>query len=252
MRPSPTIPAGRLGAGAVLAPDRPVPRARAVCGDRRLAGDRLARRPDARRRATVGCRWTSSARASVPDVDLLPYGDAGGVVRQVTIAGRTFAVHPGWNRLALGLRGVSSLTRVADRSEPARCPARRPRAPAGSASCGFRVMHADRGAAPAGRRGPRCARAPISTSVGLTYLFQRDDRRRPVRSATSRTARGPRATCDSPATPSRRCSRIFELPAARSFSRIGLGRAVLADARQRAGPPRRLPRAGRRDVLQPV
>src|SRR5205085_4139304 len=30
-------------------------------------------------------------------------------VRQVQIAGRTFAVHPGWNRLALGLRSVTSL-----------------------------------------------------------------------------------------------------------------------------------------------
>jgi arabinofuranan 3-O-arabinosyltransferase len=45
----------------------------------------------------------------VPFVDLLPYSDAGGVVRGVQIAGRSFAVHPGWNRLVLGLRGVASL-----------------------------------------------------------------------------------------------------------------------------------------------
>ncbi len=45
----------------------------------------------------------------VPYVDLLPYGDAGGIVRQVQIAGRSFAVHPGWNRLVLGLPATVAL-----------------------------------------------------------------------------------------------------------------------------------------------
>jgi len=45
----------------------------------------------------------------VPFVDLLPYDDAGGAVRQVQIAGRSFTLHSGWNRLPLGLRWVGSL-----------------------------------------------------------------------------------------------------------------------------------------------
>ncbi len=49
------------------------------------------------------------APIDVPYVDLLPYNDAGGSVRRVQIAGRSFAVGPGWNRLPLGLHGVSSL-----------------------------------------------------------------------------------------------------------------------------------------------
>ena len=45
----------------------------------------------------------------VPYVDLLPYSDAAGAVREVEIAGRRYPVHPGWNRLRLGLRNAASL-----------------------------------------------------------------------------------------------------------------------------------------------
>ncbi len=45
----------------------------------------------------------------VPYVDLLPYDDSGGAVRQVQIAGRTFAVHRGWNHLVLGVRDAAGL-----------------------------------------------------------------------------------------------------------------------------------------------
>jgi arabinofuranan 3-O-arabinosyltransferase len=45
----------------------------------------------------------------VDHVDVLPYGDARGRVDAVEVAGRTFPVHPGWNRLRLGLRGVGAL-----------------------------------------------------------------------------------------------------------------------------------------------
>ncbi len=41
----------------------------------------------------------------VPYVDLLPYGD----VHAVSIGGRSYAVHPGWNRLVLGAHAVPVL-----------------------------------------------------------------------------------------------------------------------------------------------
>ena len=45
----------------------------------------------------------------VDHVDVLPYGDSRGRVEAVEVAGRTVAVHPGWNRLRLELRGVGAL-----------------------------------------------------------------------------------------------------------------------------------------------
>ncbi len=45
----------------------------------------------------------------VPFISLLPENDRYGVVRAVDVNGRLFPVHAGWNRLALGLKGVSGL-----------------------------------------------------------------------------------------------------------------------------------------------
>ena len=45
----------------------------------------------------------------VATVKLLPYGDARGRPVEVSIAGKTYALHRGWNRLNLGLRDVTSL-----------------------------------------------------------------------------------------------------------------------------------------------
>jgi arabinofuranan 3-O-arabinosyltransferase len=45
----------------------------------------------------------------VDHVDVLPYRDSRGAVDAVEVAGRTFPVHPGWNRLRLGLHGVGAL-----------------------------------------------------------------------------------------------------------------------------------------------
>ena len=53
---------------------------------------------------------TFDAPRNVPYIDLLPdQSDPLVQVTHVQIAGRTFAVHPGWNRLALGLRHVGAL-----------------------------------------------------------------------------------------------------------------------------------------------
>ncbi|HEU4975927.1 MAG TPA: alpha-(1-_3)-arabinofuranosyltransferase family protein [Baekduia sp.] len=52
-------------------------------------------------------------------VDLLPYSDSRGVVRAVTINGKRFAVHRGWNHLVLGLHDVRTLVvHLADVTRP--------------------------------------------------------------------------------------------------------------------------------------
>ena len=71
-------------------------------------------------------RWVEvgflSPRA-VPSIDLLPENDSRGIVLAVEIAGRTYAIHPGWNHLTLGLRHVSALrVRIAAVQIPARVP----------------------------------------------------------------------------------------------------------------------------------
>jgi len=45
----------------------------------------------------------------VPHVDLLPHADELARTTQVEIAGRSFDLRPGWNRIRLGLRGVRTL-----------------------------------------------------------------------------------------------------------------------------------------------
>jgi hypothetical protein len=45
----------------------------------------------------------------VDHIDVLPHADPRVTVTSVSVAGHTFRVHPGWNRLPLGLRGVRSL-----------------------------------------------------------------------------------------------------------------------------------------------
>jgi arabinofuranan 3-O-arabinosyltransferase len=59
-----------------------------------------------RHRLTV----TFDAPRDVATIDLMPYSDSRGVVREVAVAGRRFGVHRGWNRLRLGLRDLRSLT----------------------------------------------------------------------------------------------------------------------------------------------
>ena len=57
-------------------------------------------------------RWIEigfDAPRDVPTVDVVPADDQRGIIRQVVIAGRTFAVHPGHNVLRLDLHHVSAL-----------------------------------------------------------------------------------------------------------------------------------------------
>src|SRR3954447_18717245 len=53
---------------------------------------------------------TFSAPRAVPYVDVLPYSDARGITRNLIVNGRLMKVHPGWNRLALGISSTSKLT----------------------------------------------------------------------------------------------------------------------------------------------
>jgi len=73
-------------------------------------------------RALAEDRWYLDVgldhRQDVPYVDLLPYSDARGTTKAVTVNGKRFAVHPGWNRLPVGLKdtgvvqvGMAEVTR---------------------------------------------------------------------------------------------------------------------------------------------
>jgi arabinofuranan 3-O-arabinosyltransferase len=52
---------------------------------------------------------TFLAPRAVPYVDLLPYSDPRGITRFVIVNGRLMAVHPGWNRLRLGIGSTRTL-----------------------------------------------------------------------------------------------------------------------------------------------
>ncbi len=164
----------------------------------------------------AGSRWLEvdfERARTVPYVDLLPYGDAGGSVRQVQIGGRTFAVHRGWNRLQLGLTGAMSL-RVAltGVSAPSRG------APAGAGGISeLRIP---------GVRAREALRLPVDAAravsgqkldnVALTYLFQRTTGDDPYRRDL---AHGPFSAADvhQPGDAEQTMNRVFELPAPRRF-----------------------------------
>lgn len=78
----------------------------AIDGDPRTAwlADRVLERP--RHRLTV--RFT--APRDVPYIDVLPYGDSRGEVREIEVAGRRVDVGEGWTRVPLGLRDAASVT----------------------------------------------------------------------------------------------------------------------------------------------
>ncbi len=68
----------------------------------------IADRSLARPRHRVDVMFT--APRDVDHVDLLPYGDSRGVVNRVAVNGREFGVHPGWNRLPVGLRHAAAVS----------------------------------------------------------------------------------------------------------------------------------------------
>ncbi len=151
---------------------------------------------------------------AVPYVDLLPYGDAGGSVHAVEIAGRVFAVHPGWNRLPLRLRAASSLRVTLTNVS-------RPVAGAGTGAGGISELRIPGVRASEQLRVPLDAAQALRRSdlaaVTLTYLFERttgDDPfdRDPASGAGS--ARNVHEAGDA----EQYMSRLFELPARRTLA----------------------------------
>jgi hypothetical protein len=150
----------------------------------------------------------------VPYVDLMPYDDAGGAVRQVQIAGRTFAVNAGWNHLVLGLRGVTGLAvALTEVSAPADG--------AAAGAGGIRELTIP------GIHAQEALRLPVDAaraltgvdldSVGLTYLFERETGDEPF---ARDLVVGPWSARDvhEPGDAEQTMRRIFSLPAARAFT----------------------------------
>ena len=139
---------------------------------------------------------------AVPYVDLLP-SSAAGRVRRVQIAGRTFAVHPGWNRLALGLRSASSL-RVSLIDVAA-------------GAGGIAELRVPRVTATEALRLPvdatQSLRGADLSSTGLTYLFQRVTGDDPYHRDVTL---GPRDV-DRPGDAEQTMRRVFDVPATRRF-----------------------------------
>ena len=129
----------------------------------------------------------------VPYVDLLPTGP----VAAVSVGGRSFAVHPGWNHLVLGARSVGAL-RVALTGVR------------GPAAGGIRELRIP------GVHATEQLRVPVDAAealrgadldrVGSTYLFERTTGDHPFR-------RSGTAGDGEPAI-----RRVFQLPAARTFT----------------------------------
>jgi hypothetical protein len=150
----------------------------------------------------------------IGSIMLMPYDDAGGSVEQVQVAGRAFDVHPGWNRLELNLRDAASLTVALTKISP---PA--PGAKAGAG--GIRELEIP------GVHATQALRLPVDAArdlrgadlerVSLDYLFQRITGDDPYRRDP---AHGPWSALNvrQPGDAERQMHRLFELPAARSFT----------------------------------
>jgi hypothetical protein len=159
----------------------------------------------------------------VPYVDLLPEHESRTDVTEVTIAGRSFRVHPGWNRIQLGLRSVGSLrVALSNVHGPANKDLRGPGAIAELRIPGLHVREL--------LRPPLLAERALSggaaARVGLTYLLSRttgDDpfHRAPLadpgRGGTS-GARRQAALISRPGDGERELTRRLLLPTARSFA----------------------------------
>ena len=215
------------GIAAVAAPSSPgfpqFPERRAFAA---LDGDRAthwqADRALAEERHTLDV--TLDTPRDVDQLDLLPYDDRSATVTAVELQGRRFAVRPGWNRLRVGLRAVTTLrVRIAA--------VRRPAGPSAAAG-GIRELRIPGVTAREALRVPVLAERALAgadlSRTGLTYVFQRttgDDpfRRDPRRGSSGRELVRDRGDGE------RGLERVFSPPAARSWSADGWASAA-ADA----------------------
>ena len=186
---------------------------------------------------------------AVPYVDLIPYGDAGGSVREVEIAGHRISVHPGVNRLNLGLRSASSLrVTITEVTPPA------PGATAGAG--GIRELRIP------GVRATEQLRVPVDAAaallganldrVSLDYLFRRTTGDDPFARDTTLGAVFRRATCAIQATPSRSCAgRSTCRRAAVSRPRPGSARSRRRPTTRSTGSPATAARSTRSPRAEP-
>ena len=150
---------------------------------------------------------------SINSIELMPYDDAGGSVEQVTIAGKAFDVHPGWNRLALNLHDVSGLTVALTKVSP-------PEPGAAAGAGGIRELEIP------GVHASQALRLPVDAAqdlrganlerVSLDYLFERITGDNPYQRDL---AHGPWSALNvrQPGDAEQQMRRVFELPAPRSF-----------------------------------
>jgi arabinofuranan 3-O-arabinosyltransferase len=165
----------------------------------------------------TGRRWMEvdfERPIDVPYVDLLPYDGPGGSVRSVEVAGRSFAVHPGWNHLTLGLRPAQSLRVTLSKIGPAS-------GAATPGAGGIRELRIP------GISAGEWLRLPVDAArelhghnlgaVTLTYLFERTTGDDPYHRDLVQAQSAPDNVQD-PGDAEEYMRREFELPARRTFS----------------------------------
>jgi hypothetical protein len=186
--------------------DRP---AAALDGDTATAwlADRTLDR--SRRRLTV----TFTGSRDVPFVELMPYSDSRAVVREVEIGGRRFAVHRGWNRLALGLRDAGALTVRLSRVTGPR--------EASDGAGGIRELRIPGVRVSEAQRPPTVIESTLAgadlRASALTYLFERDTADVPARRGRYAGERGAGELRDAQ-DPEKRLRRVFAPPAFRRYA----------------------------------
>jgi hypothetical protein len=181
----------------------------AVDGDPSTAwlADRALERP--RHRLVV----TFDAPRDVAAIDLLPYSDSHGRVEAVTVAGRRFRVHRGWNHLTLGLRRARTLTVVMTKvSEPE---------DGSGAAGGIRELRIPGVTVREALRPPVLAETALRgrdlSGVGIDYLFERTTADVPLLTSRYVGERGAGLLRDAQ-DPERQLSRTVDPPVARSYA----------------------------------
>jgi arabinofuranan 3-O-arabinosyltransferase len=181
----------------------------AIDGDPSTAwlADRALERP--RHRLTV----TFDAPRDVAAIDLMPYSDSHGHVEEVTVAGRRFRVHRGWNHVVLGLHRAGSLTIVLTKVS-------KPEHGSGAAG-GIRELRVPGVIAHEALRPPVLAETALRgrdlSGVGLDYLLERTTADAPLLPSRYVGERGAGLLRDAQ-DPERQLSRTLDPPVARRYA----------------------------------
>ena len=155
---------------------------------------------------------TFDAPRDVAAIDLMPYSDSRGRVEEVTVAGRRFRVHRGWNRLTLGLHRARTLTVVMTKvSEPE---------DGSGAAGGIRELRIPGVTVREALRPPVLAETALRgrdlSGVGLDYLLERTTADVPLLTSRYVGERGAGLLRDAQ-DPERQLSRTIDPPVARRY-----------------------------------